>query len=102
MQSLAGEVGSVEACLSRAPASVPPNDPRRESKAFLSPAAHSIFEFSSTTSLRGLLPSGSYARAPSAICCTRVLILLKQDRQNVRRTGAIAIVAPGASSLLDF
>jgi hypothetical protein len=100
IQNLAGEVRLVEACLSRAPASVTPNDHRREIKAFLFPAAHSIFDFSPTTSLQGLLPSG--AAAPSAICHTRVLMLIKQYRKIVRRTRAIAIVAPGASSLLDF
>jgi hypothetical protein len=95
IQRLAGEVRLAEACLSRAPASVTPNDRKREIKAFLSPAAHSIFDFSSTTSLQGLLPSG--ACAPSAICRTRVLILIEQDRQNVGRTRAITIVVPDAS-----
>jgi hypothetical protein len=102
MQSLAGEVHLVEACLSRAPASVPSHDRRREIKTFLSPAAHSIFDFSSTTSLQGLLPSGTYARAPSAICRTPVLILIKQDRQNVRRTGSIAMSPPAPAHCWIF
>jgi hypothetical protein len=89
MQSLADELRLVEAFLSRAPASVPPND-RREIKAFF------------VKRRPCLLPSVTCARAPSAICRTPVLTLIKQDRQYVRRTGSTAIVAPSASPLLDL